>query len=43
MAFKVQDDNILFLIILSIFYCHGIKLVIELDGGIHDLEDVKIR
>lgn len=23
------------------FYCHGIKLVIELDGGIHDLEDVK--
>src|SRR4030095_11461003 len=23
------------------FYCHGIKLVIELDGGIHDSEDVK--
>ena len=23
------------------FYCHGIKLVIELDGGIHDAEDVK--
>ena len=25
------------------FYCHGIKLVIELDGGIHELEDVKIN
>ena len=23
------------------FYCHAIKLVIELDGGIHDVEDVK--
>jgi acetylglutamate kinase len=23
------------------FYCHGIKLVIELDGGIHDNEEVK--
>lgn len=23
------------------FYCHGIKLVIELDGGIHDVEEVK--
>ena len=23
------------------FYCHGIKLVVELDGGIHDTEDVK--
>jgi len=23
------------------FYCHPIKLVIELDGGIHDCEDVK--
>ena len=23
------------------FYCHPIKLVIELDGGIHDVEDVK--
>lgn len=23
------------------FYCHGIKLVIELDGGIHEIEDVK--
>lgn len=23
------------------FYCHGIKLVIELDGAIHELEDVK--
>lgn len=25
------------------FYCHGIKLVIELDGGIHEQEDVKIN
>jgi acetylglutamate kinase len=23
------------------FYCHGIKLVIELDGGIHEIEEVK--
>lgn len=23
------------------FYCHAIKLVIELDGGIHEVEDVK--
>ncbi|HEY4784412.1 MAG TPA: endonuclease domain-containing protein [Bacteroidales bacterium] len=24
------------------FYCHGIKLVIEVDGGIHDLPDNKV-
>jgi N-acetyl-alpha-D-muramate 1-phosphate uridylyltransferase len=24
------------------FYCHSLKLVIEIDGGIHDREDVKI-
>jgi very-short-patch-repair endonuclease len=24
------------------FYCHTIKLVIELDGGIHEVEEVKI-
>ncbi len=23
------------------FYCHGVKLVIELDGGIHEVEEVK--
>ena len=23
------------------FYCHSIKLVVELDGGIHDVKDVK--
>lgn len=23
------------------FYCHGVKLVIELDGGIHEMEEVK--
>ncbi len=23
------------------FYCHGLKLVIELDGGIHEVEEVK--
>src|ERR1043166_2715557 len=23
------------------FYCHSIKLVVELDGGIHEVEDVK--
>ncbi len=26
---------------VSDFYCHGIKLVIELDGDIHEVEDVK--
>ena len=25
------------------FYCHELKLVIEIDGGIHDQEDVKIN
>lgn len=25
------------------FYCHAAKLVIELDGGIHEVEDVKIN
>src|SRR6266496_3811462 len=24
------------------FYCHAIKLVIEIDGGIHEVEEVKI-
>lgn len=24
------------------FYCHGIKLVIEIDGGIHNVEEVKL-
>ena len=28
---------------VSDFYCHGIKLVIELDGGMHEVEDVKIN
>ena len=23
------------------FYCHAIKLIIEIDGGIHNVEDVK--
>ena len=23
------------------FYCHGIRLVIELDGGVHEVEEVK--
>ncbi|MEO7393801.1 MAG: DUF559 domain-containing protein [Chitinophagaceae bacterium] len=23
------------------FYCHGIKLVIKLDGGIHEVDEVK--
>jgi len=25
------------------FYCHKLKLVIEVDGSVHDNEDVKIR
>ena len=25
------------------FYCHKIKLVIEIDGNIHDIDDVKER
>jgi len=24
------------------FYCHGVRLIIELDGGIHDGEEAKI-
>lgn len=24
------------------FYCHKLKLVIEVDGGIHDLEEIKL-
>lgn len=23
------------------FYCHELKLVIEIDGGIHELEEIK--
>jgi very-short-patch-repair endonuclease len=25
------------------FYCHELRLVIEIDGEIHDLEDVKLK
>jgi len=25
------------------FYCHKLKLIIEVDGSIHDLEEVKIN
>ena len=25
------------------FYCHKLKLIVEIDGSIHDKEDVKIR
>jgi very-short-patch-repair endonuclease len=25
------------------FYCHKLKLIIELDGRIHDIEEVKVR
>ncbi len=28
-------------IYIADFYCHELKLVIELDGSIHDLEDIK--
>ncbi|MFL9484498.1 endonuclease domain-containing protein [Chitinophagaceae bacterium LWZ2-11] len=28
-------------IYIADFYCHPLKLIIELDGGIHQLEDVK--
>ena len=24
------------------FYCHGVKLVVEIDGGIHDLPENKV-
>jgi len=25
------------------FYCHSAKLVIEIDGSIHDLEEIKVK
>ncbi len=30
-------------IYIADFYCHSLKLIIELDGSIHDLADVKIN
>ena len=39
---KFRRQHPLFLYIVD-FYCHELKLVVEIDGSIHDLEDVKIN
>ena len=39
---KFRRQHPLFLYIAD-FYCHELKLVIEIDGSIHDIEDVKIN
>jgi cyclase len=31
------------LIYIADFYCHSLKLIIEIDGNIHDKHDVKIN
>ena len=38
LRFKQQHPINIF---IAVFYCHAIKLVIEVDGGIHDTEDNK--
>lgn len=38
-----SDDNIHIQFIFLIFFCHPLKLVIEVDGRIHDKEDVKLN
>ncbi len=39
---KFRRQHPLFLYIAD-FYCHSLKLVIEIDGGIHNKEDIKIN
>jgi cyclase len=40
LCFKFRRQHPYSVYILD-FYCHRLKLVIELDGGVHDIEDVK--
>lgn len=37
---KFRRQHPLFLYVVD-FYCHELKLVIEVDGGIHELEEIK--
>jgi anthranilate synthase component II len=39
---KFRRQHPIFLYIVD-FYCHELKLVIEIDGSIHDIEEVKIN
>ncbi len=39
---KFRRQHPIFLYIAD-FYCHSLKLVIEIDGGIHNTKDVKIN
>ena len=36
-------DNIPYSIYILDFYCHSLQLIIEVDGSIHDLPDVKLN
>lgn len=42
MGLKFRKQHAIALFIVD-FYCHSLKLVIEVDGSIHDREDVKER
>ncbi len=42
LSVKFRRQHPIFLYIAD-FYCHSLKLVIEIDGGIHDKPDVKIN
>ena len=42
LEFKFRRQHPIWMYIAD-FYCHELKLVIEIDGGIHDNEDVKIN
>lgn len=39
-GYKFRRQHPLFMYVAD-FYCHQLKLIIEIDGGIHALEDVK--
>ena len=41
-GFKFRRQHPLGLYIVD-FYCHKVKLVIEVDGSIHDIEEVKVH
>ena len=39
-GYKFRRQHPLFMYVAD-FYCHQLKLIIEIDGSIHELEDVK--
>jgi len=41
LGIKFRRQHPIFLYVAD-FYCHSLKLVIEIDGGIHEKSDVKI-